>query len=94
MDEQAYRSAQERVRALRGFYSHLVTYVVVNVVFVIINLVTSPGQLWFYWITLFWGIGLVFHAFDVFTIRGKYLGKEWEERKVKEMMEKEQRKAG
>ena len=30
-----------------------------------------------------------FHASKVFVIKGKYLGKEWEERKIKEIMEKE-----
>jgi len=55
---------------------------------VIINLVTSPDALWFYWVTVFWGIGIIWHAIGVF---GK-LGKNWEEKKIKELMEKDKRK--
>jgi len=55
---------------------------------VLINLVTSPGALWFYWVTVFWGIGVIGHAIGVF---GK-LGKNWEEKKIKELMEKDKRK--
>ena len=38
---------------------------------------------------LFWGIGLVFHWLGVFGFQSLGLGKDWEERKIKEMMEKE-----
>lgn len=92
--DQRYALAKEQARKLRGFYSHLATYVVLNIVLAIVNLVVSPGDLWFYWITIFWGIGLVFHALDVFTIQGRFLGSEWEERKAKEIMDKRERKAG
>lgn len=96
MENQDYAKARERVRALRGFYTHLLSYVVVNAILVVINLVTSPGTLWFYWVTLFWGLGLIFHALDVFTIQGRFLGEEWEDRKVEELMEekKKRRKTG
>jgi len=62
-------------------------YVIVNVVSVIINLVTSPGVLWFYWPILGWGIGLFFHGMSVFVF-SKFPGKQWEERKIKEVMDK------
>jgi hypothetical protein len=55
---------------------------------VIINLVTSPDTLWFYWVTIFWGIGVIWHAISVY---GK-LGKNWEDKKIKEIMEKEKGK--
>jgi hypothetical protein len=96
MDEQSekYQKAKARVGALKGFYTHLIMYVLINVLLIVVNLVTSPGTLWFYWVTIFWGIGLVIHAVDTFTIRGKYLGEEWEEKKIKEMMgeDKEEKK--
>ncbi len=76
---------------LRGFYEHLIVYVVVNIMLIIINLVTSPDALWFYWVTVFWGIGIIWHAIGVFGKRGK-LGKNWEEKKIKELMEKDKRK--
>jgi hypothetical protein len=36
----------------------------------------------------FWGIGLVAHGFSVFVPQW-FLGNDWEERKIKEIMEKE-----
>ena len=90
-EEESYKRAKKRVGELRGFYEHLIAYVVVNIMLVIINLVTSPDTLWFYWVTIFWGIGVIWHAISVFGKRGK-LGKNWEDKKIKELMEKDKRK--
>jgi len=87
-EEERYKRAKARVEELREFYEHLIVYVIVNIMLAVINLVTSPDTLWFYWVTVFWGIGLIWHAISVY---GK-LGKEWEEKKIKEIMEKEERK--
>lgn len=56
---------------------NLLTYVGVNIFFIIINLITSPGSLWFYWVTIFWGLAILLHASKVFILKGKFLGKEW-----------------
>jgi len=87
-EEESYKKARKRVDELKGFYEHLIVYVAVNLMLVFINLVTSPNQLWFYWVTVFWGIGLIWHAISVYGKRGK----KWEEKKIKEIMEKEERK--
>ena len=89
MNDEKYEEAKKRVKELRHFYRNLLTYVGVNIVLIIINLVTSPGTLWFYWVTIFWGIAILLHASKVFILKGKYLGKEWEEKKIKEIMGKE-----
>ncbi len=47
---------------------------------------TSPNELWFYWPMLGWGIGIATHAVGVFGI-----GKDWEERKIQQLMEEERR---
>jgi hypothetical protein len=92
MDEQErYAHAKRQVEEIRGFYTHLVVYVVVNLLLFTINMVTSPGGLWFYWVTIFWGVGLVFHALSVF-VGGRVFGREWEERKIREYMEREERR--
>ncbi len=85
MTDERYEKAKKRVEEIKGFYSHLIVYVAVNVVLVIINLVTSPGVLWFYWPLLGWGIGLFFHGMGVFVF-SKFPGKQWEEKKIKEVM--------
>jgi hypothetical protein len=88
MDDQvSYNQAKRRVRRLRGFYLHLTIYVLVNALLLAINLVTSPSILWFFWPLLGWGIGIVAHAVSVFGT-GPFLGKEWEERKIKQLMDR------
>ena len=87
MDEQArYEEAKKRVAEIKGFYQHLASYLVVNAALVIINLLTSPGYLWFVWPLGGWGIGLALHALSVF---GGLWGKSWEERKIKEFMDRD-----
>jgi hypothetical protein len=87
-EEESYKRAKKRVDELREFYEHLIAYLVVNIMLIIINLVTSPDTLWFYWVTVFWGIGVICHAISVY---GK-LGKNWEDKKIKKIMEKEKEK--
>ena len=91
MSDEQYDKAKKRVEELKKFYSNLVTYIVINLVLIIINLVTSPGSLWFYWVTIFWGIAILLHASRVFIFKGKFLGEKWEQKKIKEIMEREEK---
>jgi len=94
MNDKKYEKAKKRVEELKSFYGNLATYVAINAILIIINLVTSPGSLWFYWVTIFWGIGILIHASKVFIFKGfkgKFLGEEWEEKKIKEILEKEEK---
>jgi hypothetical protein len=61
-------------------------YVLVNAFLILIDIVTSPGDYWFFWPLLGWGIGLVLHAVSVFGL-GHWLGPEWEEKKIEEIMD-------
>lgn len=89
MDEQTrYQEAKKRVEELKGFYYHLVCYLLINAMLIVINLLTSPEYLWFIWPLIGWGIGLIIHAVSVFS---GLLGKSWEERKIREIMEKDKR---
>ncbi len=83
--ETKYQNAQKRVRALKGFYVHLVVYVLVNLSLFLLNIIASPDSLWFYWPLLGWAIGIAFHAFSVFR-PGRLLGIEWEQRKIDQIL--------
>jgi hypothetical protein len=85
---QRYERARERVKALKGFYTHAMVYVFVNIMLFVINLITGGGW-WFYWPLIFWGIGLGAHALNVFGFGGR-LGRDWEERKTRELMDKKE----
>lgn len=92
-NEIKYLEAKKRVKKLKGFYSHLTIYVLVNLLIVFMNIQDlKPGESYFQYknfITLFfWGIGLLAHALSVFVPQF-VLGKNWEERKIRELMDKE-----
>ena len=89
MNDEKYDKAKARVKELKGFYSNLITYVLINILLIIINLLTNPTTIWFFWVTIFWGIALLIHASKVFILRGKFLGEEWEKKKIKEIMDEE-----
>ena len=89
-EQQRYQRAHARVQALKGFYTHATAYVLVHVALFVINLVTGGGW-WFYWPLVFWGIGLGVHALMVFGLGGRF-GQDWEERKTRELMDKDQQR--
>ena len=60
-DERYYR-ARKKVREIKGFYANLAAYIGMNIFFLVVNLLTSPNELWFYWPMLGWGIGVAIHG--------------------------------
>jgi len=91
-NEIKYLEAKKRVKKLKGFYIHLTIYVLVNLLIVFINIQNlKPGESYFKYenfITLFfWGIGLLAHGMSVFVPQF-VLGRNWEERKIRELMDK------
>ena len=89
--QNSYEYARKRAHQLRDFYTHVSIFVLVNVFLLALNLLTSPDHLWFYWPLLGWGIGLGAHAVSVFGV-GSVWGQEWEERKIQEIMERDQQR--
>src|SRR5688500_8534389 len=49
-----------------AFRRHLAVYLVFALFFFCLNLLTSPGDWWFYWPVFFWGFALVFQAIATF----------------------------
>ncbi|MFN8633065.1 MAG: 2TM domain-containing protein [Chloroflexota bacterium] len=90
MDEHSdYQRALERVRALRGFYVHLMVYVAVNLGLMAIDWLTDPpGLTWAYYPLVGWGVALAIHALNLFVADGLF-GPRWEERKVRELLSRE-----
>jgi hypothetical protein len=87
-NEERYFKARKRVEEIKGFYGNLIAYIVVNTGFLVLNLLTSPKHLWFFWPMIGWGIGLAIHGMKVFNCL-PFLGKDWEEQKIKEFMDNE-----
>lgn len=87
---QAYIRAEKRAEAKLGFYKNLTVYLGVNLVLFLINLFTSPGEWWFYWVLFFWGIGVFFHFIKVFVTGGR-LTERVKEGMIRKELEKEQK---
>jgi len=83
--EQQEKDAFDHVRKLRGFYLHLMKYVIVCLGLLLINLMSSPHTLWVVWVALGWGLGLLLHAFRVFR-PDWMLGPDWEKREVEKRL--------
>lgn len=81
-----YLRAKQRVEELKGFYGNLISYCCIIPLLIFINYKTYWGFQWFWFPMAGWGIGLAIHAFTVFGY-----GSNWEERKIREFMEKDER---
>ena len=88
-NEIKYLEAQKRVKKLKGFYIHATVYVLVNLFIIADNVKKGMdlADMNNYWTAIFWGVGLLGHGLSVF-LPTFILGKNWEEKKIKELMEK------
>lgn len=85
-----YEQVRRRVREIRGFYLHLTVFIAINALLHVINFVTAPGVYWAYWPLIGWGIGLLAHGLAIYRWM-PFFGKDWEERKIRELMDKDHR---
>ncbi|WP_346432468.1 2TM domain-containing protein [Flavobacterium pisciphilum] len=83
-----YLEAKKKVENIKGFYGNLISFIVVNLFLLVINLVYSPEHLWFFWPLMWWGLGVVIHGLKVFNAFPVF-AKDWQEKKIKELMDKE-----
>lgn len=88
LENSSYVKAVEKVEKLREFYQNLASYCLVIPFLIFINLRFSPGFQWFWFPIFGWGIGLTFHFLEVNNYN-IFLGKNWEDKKIREMMGKE-----
>jgi len=58
--------ALARLRKKDDFKVHLLAYVLVNAVIVAVWVATGSGFFWPVFPMVFWGMGVVFHAWDVY----------------------------
>jgi hypothetical protein len=88
LENSKYERALEKVEKLKEFYQNLASYCIAIPFLIFINLRFSPGFYWFWFPVFGWGIGLAFHFLEVYNYN-IFLGKNWEDRKIKEMMKKD-----
>lgn len=89
INETKYRRAQDRVAKLKRFYGRVfrgvLAIVITGAINYYLNQWTHP---WFLWVVFGVGLSLSLKAFRLFGTNLLF-GKDWEERKVKELMDKD-----
>lgn len=91
LENSKYVRAVKRVEKLKEFYQNIASYCIVIPFLIFINLRFSPGFHWFWFPMFGWGIGLTFHFLEVNNYN-VFLGKNWEEKKIEQLMKKQQNK--
>jgi len=86
--EEAYLRAKKKLDKLKGFYMHLLWYLIINGVLLLINASSFGWNFATFSTPIFWGIGLFFHFMGVFGPNFLF-GKQWEDQKIQEFIDKE-----
>ncbi|MBE4080671.1 helix-turn-helix domain-containing protein [Vibrio parahaemolyticus] len=75
----------DQVRAIKGFYSHLMTYVLIIGLLFAINLLTDSSYIWAWWPAMGWGIGIINHGLNAFEVFNLF-GAKWERRQIEKRL--------
>ena len=87
IEDKRYLKAKEKVEKIKGFYSNLISYFIVIPILAYINYRTTDFP-WAIFPALGWGFGVIAHGLDAYGYN-PILGRNWEERKIKEFMKKD-----
>ena len=87
LQAERYLKARRKVECIKGFYSNLLAYLVVIPFLAWINWRTTSFP-WVIFPAIGWGFGLAMHGLKAYGY-DYILGKDWEDRKIREFMEKD-----
>jgi len=77
--------ALEYVKDVKGFYSHLITFLITMPGLFVFNYMVSPDYIWAWWSFFGWGLGVIGHAISVFEVFN-FFGADWEKRQVEKRL--------
>ncbi|MGO3184048.1 MAG: 2TM domain-containing protein [Aequorivita sp.] len=89
ISEKKYKLAKKQLEKLKGFYIHLAIYIIFIPVLIYLNIISRAGFPWALFPILGWGFGIMGHASETFNYN-PFFGKNWEERKIRELMNKDE----
>lgn len=104
IENNKYERAQQKVDTIKKFYKHLRVFIIINVLLLLARIKIfkffKDGDFsnvqfdrWLDWNTYgtaaVWGVALTLHGLYAFQYKFKFF-KNWEERKLKEILEKEE----
>lgn len=84
-----HQRIRNQVQKLKEFWIHVAMFVVVNTAIITFNVMKQPDNIWFHWVLMGWGAGILLHCFQVF---GDGVASNWEERKIKELEKQDEEK--
>tara|TARA_Y100000052_G_scaffold27583_1_gene36854 strand:+ start:73747 stop:74199 length:453 start_codon:yes stop_codon:yes gene_type:complete len=85
--EDKERRVIAEIRRLKGFYRHILVFVIVISVLAVNDFMRSPDDIWIHYVALAWGAGLVFHGTLVFG-KVALFGSDWEQREFEKRMQR------
>ena len=101
-----YEEALKHVKRIKGFYKHIITYIIFNIILFIIKwravdyvlnntAYAEKGLIDWMYVDIFstpviWGIILLIHGLYVYRYKFTFF-KKWEYRKIKEYMDQEEK---
>lgn len=93
-----YIRAKARVKEVRGFYTHFLIYIAVNIAIVFLNINgLKESESYFqpknFFTLSIWGIFVLMHAGRVF-LPNFMLGKNWEEKQIQKILDQEKQYHG
>jgi hypothetical protein len=87
--ELMYVKAKKKIKEIKGFYSHLIVMIVTAPVIVWVNLEFTPGFYYFWFALGGMFLSVFFHWLGVFGFAKLGFGKDWEQKKIQELMSKD-----
>ena len=89
-----YNRAKKKVDKIKGFYTHAIVYVVVNIMLLLMiysgySNVTDFWNLGSFSTAIGWGIGLFVHGISVFG-KQLFFSSNWEEQKMEQFLKEEE----
>lgn len=78
--------AEQKVKDLKGFYTHFIASFLILPFLVFINLQTVPHFHWFCYAIAAWCMGVIIHWINVFAFSKMDFKKEWKDKKVQEIL--------
>ena len=88
IEDKRYQKAKERVEAIKSFYGNLISYCIVIPGLAYLNYVTTNWP-WVVFPAVGWGFGLLVHGMEAYGYNPLW-GKRWEEKKLRELMERDE----
>ena len=87
-EDKIYRKATAKVKQMKDFYDHIFTFCITLPLIILADVYYTPDILWSIPAIIIWGIAVVMHWLFV-KDRIPFFNHKWEEKKIREIMEKE-----